>query len=134
MLDTHPAVVDQLDRDLVGWLTTVNGDDQPQSSPIWFLREGNDLVMYSRADAKRLDNLATNPKVAFNLRGDEQGDTVVTLEGKARIDPDAPSALDVPAYVDKYGDEMIRLGWTHESFAVDYSVAIRIVATRLRSG
>ena len=134
MLENYPDVVDQLDRDLVGWLTTVNSNLQQQSSPIWYLRVGNDLMVYSKADATRITNLATNTNIAFNLRGDKQGDTIVSLEGVAVIEPDSPTPLHVPEYLAKYGDEIVRLGWTNETFDGDYSVPIRIEVKRVRNG
>ncbi len=134
MLDNYPAVVDQLDRELVGWLTTVNRNLQPQSSPIWYLRVANDLMVYSRADATRITNLETNTNVAFNLRGDKQGDTIVSLEGVAMIESDSPTPLHVPEYLAKYGDEIVRLGWTNETFDRDFPVPIRIEVKRVRTG
>jgi hypothetical protein len=38
----------------------------------------------------------------------------------------------VPAYVAKYAAFIERNSWTPESFASDYSVPLRIAATRLR--
>lgn len=134
MLDKYPNVVDQLDRDLVGWLTTVNRNLQPQSSPVWYLRVGNHLMVYSKANATRITNLETNSSVAFNLRGDKQGDTIVSLEGVAVIEPDSPTPLHVPDYLAKYGDEIVRLGWTNETFDRDYSMPIRIDVQRVRNG
>lgn len=133
MLEEHPKVGAQLDEELIGWLTTVDSHHQPQSSPIWFIRDGNDLVLYSRPNATRLTNLATNDHVAFNLRGDRRGDTIVTLEGTAAPQPAAPTPLGVLAYMRKYGDEMVRLGWTHDRYDNEFPVAIRIVVTRVRA-
>ena len=74
-----------MDDELVGWLTTVTPDGQPQSSVVWFLRDGADLLIYSKPDATKLANIAVNPKVAFNLRGDEVGDAMATFEGTAEV-------------------------------------------------
>ena len=52
MLPGH-RVVAHLDQDLVGWLTTVNAQHQPQSSAIWFLRDGDDIIVDSRPGATR---------------------------------------------------------------------------------
>lgn len=123
----------QLDTDLIGWLTTVSPHGQPQTSAIWFLRDGDDLLVYSRADATRLTNLTKNDRVAFNLRGDHPGDTVLTMEGRAHVEEDAPMAHEVPAYLEKYGDEIIRLGWSHPEFGHLYSVRLRIRIERIRS-
>jgi len=74
MFETRPKVADRLDEEVVAWLTTVRPDGQPQSSIVWFLRDGDDLLIYSQENAGKLRNIAANPKVAFNLRSDEHGD------------------------------------------------------------
>jgi hypothetical protein len=45
MLTDNPKLVEILDRDLIGLLTAVNADGQPQSSPVWFMRDGEDIVV-----------------------------------------------------------------------------------------
>ncbi len=39
----------------IGWLTTVNADGQPQSSPLWFLWTGDEIFVYAstRAEAEK---------------------------------------------------------------------------------
>lgn len=133
MLTDHPGALAQLDEELIGWLTTVNEKGQPQASPVWHVTDGNELVVYSRTDAHRLANLESNPRVAYNLRGDRQGDTIVTMEGTARIDRAAPSPIDDPSYMAKYGEEIVRLGWTPESYAAEFSVAIRVTINKVRA-
>jgi PPOX class probable F420-dependent enzyme len=84
-----PHIAGQLDEELVGWFTTVSPSGQPQSSAVWFLRDGDSLLMYSSDKATRLANIDENPRVAFNLRADARGDVIVTLEGVAGRDPAA---------------------------------------------
>ncbi|MDX6631164.1 MAG: hypothetical protein QOH00_3410, partial [Gaiellales bacterium] len=43
-----------------------------------------------------------------------------------------PPAHELPDYVEKYATFIGRNSWTPESFAADYSVPVRIEATRLR--
>jgi PPOX class probable F420-dependent enzyme len=133
MLSSKPGLIEKLDHDLIGWLTTVSPAGQPQTSPVWFLVEEEDLLVYSQPSTAKLRNIESNPKVAFNLRGDAEGDDVVTMEGDASIEPDAPLPDQIPRYVDKYGAKISSYGWTAESFARDYSVRIRIRPTRVRS-
>ena len=133
MLDSYPAVTARLSDSLIGWLTTVNQAGQPQSSAVWHIVEGAELIVYSRPDATRLTNLRSNPKVSYNLRGDRQGDSIVTMEGIARTDPAAPTPLGQPAYMMKYGDEMIRIGWSHEQYDEQFPIALRIEITRVRA-
>ncbi len=122
-----------LDSDLVGWFTTVSPEGAPQSSAVWFLREGDTLLMYSSDGATRLRNLAANDAVAFNLRGDRGGDDIVTMEGAAAVDADAPAAAGNADYLEKYAGEIARLGWTPESFAAYFPVPVRITIRRVRA-
>ena len=79
--------LERLDTEVIGWLTTVNPDGQPQSSPIWFLWADGEVLVYSDKRAPRNGNLEDRPLVAFNLNTDAGGGDVVTMEGVARIDP-----------------------------------------------
>ena len=84
--------LERLATEKIGWLTTVNPDGQPQSSPIWFLWTDGEVVLYSHKRAPRNDNLARPPARAFNLNTDAGGGDVVTMEGRARIDAAGPPA------------------------------------------
>ncbi len=132
MLETRPEAAAQLDEEQVGWLTTVTSSGQPQSSIVWFLRDGDDLLIYSQAGAGKLNNIRDNPEVAFNLRSDPQGDGFLTLEATASVDPAPTPAHEVPAYVAKYENSIVRLGWAPPDFAREYPVLIRLKVTRLR--
>ncbi len=133
MFDTRPEVARELDEELVGWLTTVTSENRPQSSVVWFLRDGDDLLIYSQAKARKLINIESNPRVAFNLRGDPTGDRIATFEAVASVDRSPTPAHEVPAYLAKYEGEIIRLGWTPPEFASGYPVLIRLQIDRVRS-
>jgi PPOX class probable F420-dependent enzyme len=133
MLENRPELAGRLDGELVGWLTTVSPSGQPQSSVVWFLRDSNDILIYSRPDATKLANIAVNAKVAFNLQGDEMGDSMATFEGTATlVESPTPPHEDLD-YFDKYQHQISRLGWTPEQFAEDYSALIRISIDRVRA-
>jgi hypothetical protein len=51
--------------------------------------------------------------------------------GSAAVSDDPPADA-LPTYVAKYAEFIARNGWTPESFAADYSVPLRITASRLR--
>ena len=132
MITDNPALVKLLDEELIGFLTAVAADGQPQASPVWYIRDGEDLVVYNRPSSPRLVSIAANPKVAFNLRGDRHGDVVVTLEGEARVE-ELPPATEFPGYSDKYAGEIERIGFTPEALDTGYNVAVRIEVTRVRA-
>jgi len=126
--------LDRLERELIGWLTTINPDGQPQSSPIWFLWQGGKVVVYSHIRAPRNANVEANPRVAFNLDTAADGDEFVTLEGTARIDLSLPPSSANPAYQARYRARIEHNGWTPEWLAENYSVPIVITPTRWRLG
>jgi PPOX class probable F420-dependent enzyme len=99
---------------------------------VWFLLEDEEILVYS-ANTARIANIESNPRVALNLDGDGEGGEVVTLEGLARLDPDAPRASQHPAYVGKYLDFMKTNGWSPDDFSRLYPTAIRIDVIRVRA-
>ncbi len=138
MIDaTTPAgtrAMERLGTELIAWVTTVNAEGQPQSSPVWFLWEDAEIVLCSLATTPRVRNMRANPRVAVNLNSDREGGDVATFEGEARIvEDDLPPATET-AYRAKYVDKIHEYGWTWESFRRDYPVVVRIAITRVRLG
>ncbi len=127
-------VAARLRDELILWLTTVTPAGQPQASPVWFLLDGEDLLVYSRLDSPRLRNLRANPLVAANLDDDGRGDDVVTIEGEARIVTERTEPSEVPpAYVTKYAELLAANGWTIATMLPDYPVTLRVRITRVRA-
>jgi PPOX class probable F420-dependent enzyme len=124
----------RLDTELIGWLTTINPDGQPQSSPVWFLWLRGQLLVYSHIRAPRNANVEANPCVSFNLNTDPDGDEVVTMEGEALIDLSLPASSANPAFLAKHRHMLDRYGWTPEWLAENYPVPIVITPTRWRLG
>lgn len=122
----------RLKREKVIWLTTMGKGRQPQPRPVWFLFDGKTFLIYSRRRARKLAHIRRAPSVALHLNTDPDGDDVVVVLGRARIDPKAPGADDVPAYLRKYRKAIASLGLTPDRFAAEYSEAIRITLTALR--
>jgi PPOX class probable F420-dependent enzyme len=137
VLDLDPSARARADRrlrsELVLWLTTVRADGQPQASPVWFLWDGETLLLYSQPSAQKLRNLATNPRVAVHVDTDEAGEDVLTIEGTAAVDPDAPPSDRLEEYQAKYRDGIRAIGMTPDQLANDYSVAVRIRPTHARA-
>jgi PPOX class probable F420-dependent enzyme len=128
------AVVARLERELIVWLTTVSPDGQPQSSPVWFVWDQGEFLVFSLAVTPRVRNIRANPRVALNLNSDPTADDVVTFEGEARIVEAVPPPSGVPEFVAKYRHLMDENSWTVERYFTDYPLPIRIRPTRLRLG
>jgi PPOX class probable F420-dependent enzyme len=138
VLDLDPSARARADRRLrseqILWLTTVRADGQPQASPVWFLWDGESFLIFSQPSAQKLRNLADNPRVAVHVDTDEAGEDVLTIEGTAAVDPDAPPSDRLEEYQVKYRDGIRAIGMTPEQLASDYSVAVRIRPTHARTG
>ena len=129
----HARAIQRLRAERIAWLTTVREDGQAQSSPVWFLWDGQTFLLYSQPGAQKVRNLAANPKVALHLGDDGAGDDIVTIEGTAEIEPDSPRADRVEGYLDKYRSAIEALGYEPGPFARTYSTAIRVRPTRVRA-
>jgi PPOX class probable F420-dependent enzyme len=130
--DEQAYLEERLAREVVIWLTTVRSDGQPQTSPVWFVWDGETFLIYSMPQSQKVPNVRGNAKVSLNLDGDGTGGGILTIEGQARIDEAAPLAHQIPTYAEKYRQLIQDMGAEPEPFAKEYSTAIRVTPTRRR--
>jgi PPOX class probable F420-dependent enzyme len=123
----------RLGSEMVGWLTTVTAEGQPQTFPIWFLWQDGTLLIYSDRRAKRNANIAANPRVSFHLDATPKGGDVLVIEGTARIDQDAPDPAANAAYLARYGPWITESFGDVATFEATYNVAVRITPDRGRA-
>jgi PPOX class probable F420-dependent enzyme len=128
----HAAAERRLRSDLIVWLTTVDADGQPQSTPVWFGWDGASFLIFSQPHARKLRNMRTNPRVSLHLEGNRVGGENVIFEGTAEILPGGATPLQESGYLEKYRARIESYGWTAESFAADYSDGVRITPIRAR--
>ena len=128
----HAHAGQRLRSERVAWLTTVRADGQAQSTPVWFLWDGETFLLYSQPGAQKVRNVTANPKVSLHLGDDGAGDDVVIFEGAAAVEPDTPRADRVDDYLAKYRAAIEDLGYEPGPFARTYSTAIRVRPTRAR--
>jgi PPOX class probable F420-dependent enzyme len=116
------------------WLTTVDAKGMPQPTPVWFLWDEttSTILVYSRADAKRLAHIQQNPRVALNFDGNGSGGDIIVITGGAQVSSADPPADQLPSYVEKYRDFIATRYTTPENFASIYSVALRILPIAIR--
>ncbi len=135
-IDTTTAfgarVQQHLDADQVIWLVTVDGAGTPQPSPVWFLPYTSGILIYSQPNTAKLRNIERNARVALHFDSDEYGNDVVIITGVASIDRSLPAAVEIPAYLEKYGDGIKSIDMTNQSFSDEFSVAILVDLQTLR--
>ena len=130
---TRAVLEGLLQQPVLARIATANpATNQPHVVPVWFLWDGADsFLIYSKPGTAKLRNIEERPRVSLHLDGNGQGGDIVVVLGHAAVTHDPPAHA-LPDYVAKYGAFIERNSWTPESFAADYSVPLRITATRLR--
>ena len=114
------------------WFTTVREDGMPQPTPVWFIWQNGEFLIYSEPNAQKLRNIRQNPRVSLNPNTDEEGEAYVVIMGEATIDEKYPPSNQVAAYLDKYREGIKGLGYAPEKFSQKWSVAIHVRPTHVR--
>ena len=131
MSDPRQAhTAERLRAEEILWLASVRPDGRPHLVPVWFLWEGETILLFSKPENQKIRNLRQNPAVSVSLDNSDHGDDATVLEGIAAVIDDPALTATLPAYASKYAALLAELGWTAETMAKEYSQAIRITITR----
>ncbi len=127
-----PHVEERWRNDPIVWLGSTHPDGRPHIVPVWFLWDGETVLIFTQPDQK-VRNLRQNPRVTLALDDTKGGGDVAMLEGTAELLDEPAAAVAPPTYADKYAAAMSGMGMTMESMAAEYSQPIRITPTRFVS-
>jgi PPOX class probable F420-dependent enzyme len=118
--------------DEVAWLTTVTDSGAPAPNPVWFVPDGDDLLVFSAPGARKVHNVERRPRVTLHFNSNAHGGDVVVIAGEATATPDRPPSA-VAAYLDKYESAITGpLDTTVAEIDATYNTEIRIRPTRVR--
>ena len=122
----------RISEDRVVWLTTVTDSGAPAPNPVWFVPDGDDLVVYSTPQARKVHNIEQRPRVTLHFNSTPEGGDVVVITGEAALTRERrPSAL--PGYLDRYEASITGpLGMSVDEIDRTYNTEIRIRPTRVR--
>lgn len=124
--------LNQLENDVVIWLTTVTPGGMPQPNPVWFIWDGESVIIWVQPGSARLRNFETNRQVSLHFAGDPYAHHVTVLTGEAEIDESLGALNENPTHLAKYEEAWKQLGTTPDEAAHAYSVPLRIRPTKLR--
>lgn len=124
--------LERIKSELVIWLTTVSPRGIPQPRPVWFVWDGEAFTIYSTPQARKLVHIANNPNVALHFNTDTDGEDVQVILGNAFVDKNAPPSKSNSAYSEKYHAGIVSLGMDEEKYSATFSVAVRVIPSRLR--
>jgi PPOX class probable F420-dependent enzyme len=113
-----------LEHDQVAWLTTVTAKGTPAPVPVWFLPDGDTVVVFSEPQSRKVANISAQPRVTLHFNSDPAGQDIVVIAASAHVEPNIPPSTQ-PGYLDKYGSALATWGLTVEEFD-------RTTTTRLR--
>ena len=130
--EASAALEERLRTENIAWITTVTPGEQPQSSPVWFLWDEGEFLVYAQPHSWKVRNIGAHPEVSLHLNSDAKGGRVVTFEGSARIGEGHSPGHQFAPYVAKYGDGVADFGMTWEQLGAEYSTALRITPSRVR--
>jgi PPOX class probable F420-dependent enzyme len=122
----------RLEQESILWVTTVRKDGQPQTHPVWFVLDGDEILVWS-INGKRIENLATNDKVSAHVSDDGRGSKVLTIEATAKVDESRGPAQKHAKYVDRYQGFIDEYEWTWDFFDATYNVPVVITPTKVQS-
>ena len=116
-------VRERLQEDPIAWLTTVDARGIAQPNPVWFLWDGESILVYNMAKARRLVHIRDRPQVTIHLDNYGRDGDAVILIGTADIVPHEPPADQQPAFLAKY---RARMDIDPYRWARRFPVALRI--------
>ena len=102
MSTTNEKFLAILQGPYTGVLTTLFADGSPQSTPVWFLLDGDDILFSTTAGAQKLRNIAGDPRVTFAVYDPTDDMSYVEVRGAIEISED-PTADTRDRIVQKHG-------------------------------
>ncbi|MGH2532028.1 MAG: TIGR03667 family PPOX class F420-dependent oxidoreductase [Thermomicrobiales bacterium] len=120
----------RLRNDLIVWLTSVRADGRPHIVPVWFLWDGEDLLILSKPENQKIKNIRRDPRVSLALDDSKSGHDVVIFEGEATLLVEPAADIAPPAYAEKYAELLREMNWSPTAIVEEYSQVIRVRPTR----
>jgi PPOX class probable F420-dependent enzyme len=102
MSTTNEKFLAILQAPYTGVLTTLFADGSPQSTPVWFLLDGDDILFSTTAGAQKLRNITGDARATFAVYDPTDDMSYVEVRGAIEISED-PTADTRDRIVQKHG-------------------------------
>ena len=106
------------------WLTTTDKHGSPQPRPVWFLWDGETILIFSQPPAHKISHIKHHSGIALNLNSDDFGEDIVVILGDATISTSPVTEDEMAQYLEKYKRGLEGINFTAEEFKSSYNVAI----------
>jgi hypothetical protein len=77
-----------LDQPLIGRISVIDEEGYPHTVPIWFIRDGDEVMFISSRVGRKISSIQANPKGALTVGGDPYGSEGYLLKGEFAIEED----------------------------------------------
>lgn len=81
-----------LQKPLIARLSTIDPDGYPHTIPVWFMLDGEDIVIISDRDTRKVAHILVNPKGAITIGGDSGDGSGYLFKGDLSIEADPNDA------------------------------------------
>lgn len=81
-----------LQQPVIARVSTVSPDGYPHTTPVWFILDGDDLLIFGNRDTRKAKNIRHNPKGCLSIGGDPVGTPAYLIEGAFTIEDDPDHA------------------------------------------
>ena len=82
-----------LQKPLTARVSSNGADGYPHTVPTWFILDGDDFVVISERDTRKIKNLVADPRGAVQVGGDSGDDYAVLARGEFAISDDVGNAM-----------------------------------------
>ena len=77
-----------LQKPLIARMSTLDSEGYPHTVPVWFALDGDDLVIISVRQTRKVSHILANPKGALTIGGDPGNGAGYLIKGDFSIEPD----------------------------------------------
>lgn len=81
-----------LERPRIARFSTIDPAGYPHTVPVWFDLDGDEIVIISVSDTRKVGHLRSNPKAAITIGGDTEDGAGYLIKGAVSIEPDPNDA------------------------------------------
>lgn len=80
-----------VEQPLIARISVIDDQGYPHTVPIWFVRDGDELVFFSSRSARKIEFVRKNPKGAVGIGGNPYGSEGYLMKGTFTIEEDPGS-------------------------------------------
>src|ERR1700694_2332030 len=77
-----------LKKPLIARMSTIDSNGYPHTVPVWFMLDGDDLVVISERKTRKTQHILANPKGAIEIGGDPADGAGYLFKGKYVVEED----------------------------------------------